>query len=199
MQKEKRFLTYDDQIKLLKNKNLSIENETIAKKYLKQFSYYSLISGYKDIFKIEKNGNYKSDASFDKIVALYTFDEALRNIFLHEIIRIEKNIKSLYSYSFCKTYGDKQQDYLNVNNYNYNKYQKEVNEFTAIVQNLLSNPEKYTYINYNIKKYGTVPLWVIIHTLTFGNIAKMYSFSKQSLQSQISKNFHQVYSSLILF
>lgn len=193
MQKEKRFLSYDEQIKLLKNKKLKIENDEIAKDALKRFSYYSLISGYKDIFKVEKNGNYKSDATFNKIVTLYNFDEALRNIFLHEIIRIEKSIKSIYSYTFCEEYGDKQKDYLNVNNYNYSKYQKEINEFTSIIQNLLNSPEKYTYINYNIKKYGTVPLWVIIHTLTFGNLAKMFSFSKQSFQSKISKNYPDVY------
>ena len=108
MEKKKRFLTYEEQIDLLKKKNLNIENDKNAIGFLKRFSYYSLISGYKDIFKIEKNGNYRSDASFKKIVTLYTFDEILKNSILHEIIRIEKHIKSLYSYSFCELYGDKQ-------------------------------------------------------------------------------------------
>ena len=64
----------------------------------------------------------------------------------------------------------------------------------SIVQNLLRSPEKYNYVNYNITKYGTVPLWVIIQTLTFGNLSKMYMFSNQSLQSQIARNFKNVYS-----
>lgn len=190
----KRFLTYEEQIELLKNKKLHIDNEDDAVSYLKQYGYYSLISGYKDIFKIEKNGNYKSDATFNKIVSLYIFDEYLRHLVLHEIIKIEKHIKSLYSYSFCLLYGDKQDDYLNVTNYNYSKYQKEINDFVSIVQNLLRSPEKYNYVNYNITKYGTVPLWVIIQTLTFGNLSKMYMFSNQSLQSQIARNFENVYS-----
>ena len=188
----KRFLTYEEQIELLKNKKLHIDNEDDAVSYLKQDGYYSLISGYKDIFKIEKNGNYKSDATFNKIVSLYIFDEYLRHLVLHEIIKIEKHIKSLYSYSFCLLYGDKQDDYLNVTNYNYSKYQKEINDFVSIVQNLLRSPEKYNYVNYNITKYGTVPLWVIIQTLTFGNLSKMYMFSNQSLQSQIARNFKNV-------
>lgn len=50
----KRFLTYEEQIELLKSKKLYIGDEDYAIKKLKQFSYYSLITGYKDIFKIEK-------------------------------------------------------------------------------------------------------------------------------------------------
>ena len=189
----KRFLTYEEQIDLLKSKQLTIEDENSAISYLKEYSYYSLISGYKDIFKTEKNGNYRSDASFQKIVSLYIFDEYLRHRFLHEIIRIEKHIKSLYSYSFCSLYGDKQNDYLNVTNYNYSTYQKDVNDFVSIVQRLLRSPEKYRYVQYNINKYGTVPLWVVIQTLTFGNLSKMFMFSNQKLQSQISRNFDNVY------
>lgn len=190
---EKRFLTYEQQIELLKSKKLFIPDEEKAIESLKQYSYYSLISGYKDIFKIEKNGDYKDDASFEHIVSLYTFDDYLRNRFLHEIIRIEKKIKSLYSYSFCRLYGDKQSDYLNVTNYNYSHYQEEINEFVSIVQKTLNHPEKYAYVNYNIKKYGTVPLWVIIQTLTLGNISKMYMFSTQQLQSQIAREFEHIY------
>ena len=49
---QKIFLNYDQQIEKLKNeKNLLIDNEVYAKEILKQTSYYSLIGGYKDIFK----------------------------------------------------------------------------------------------------------------------------------------------------
>ena len=46
------FLSYDQQIEKLKNeKNLQIDDEAYAKEILRQTSYYSLIGGYKDIFK----------------------------------------------------------------------------------------------------------------------------------------------------
>ncbi len=190
---EKRFLTYEEQIELLKSKNLIITDQHKAIDMLKRYSYYSLISGYKDIFKTEKNGNYRKGTLFEYIVALYTFDDYLRNIFLHEIIRIEKHIKSLYSYSFCEIYGDKQSDYLNATNYNYSVYQKEINDYLSIAQYTLDKPEKYPYVQYNKNKYGTVPLWVIIQTFTFGNLSKIYMFSKQELQSKIAREFECVY------
>lgn len=190
---EKRFLTYEQQINLLKSKNLTIENDELAKTFLARYGYYSLISGYKGIFKIERNGNYRQDATFDKIVRLYTFDEYLRHSVLHEIIRIEKNIRSLYSYSFCNLYGDNQNDYLNANNYNYSMYQTDINTFISKVQGTLRHPENYPCVHYNVRTYNSVPLWVIIQTITFGSLSKMFMFSKQQLQSQIARNYDSIY------
>ena len=190
---EKKFLTYDEQINLLKSKKLEIENVELAISQLKKYGYFSLVSGYKDIFKIEKNGNYKTGTTLEDIIYLYLFDDYLRNTFLQEIIRIEKHIKSLYSYSFCALYGDKQSDYLNVNNYNYGHYQKDINVFITLVNNILDNPERYKYIKHNITTYGSVPLWVLIQSLTLGNVSKMYNFSSNKLQSQIAREFKNVY------
>ena len=57
------FLSYDEQIEKLKNeKNLQIDDEVYAKEILRQTSYYSLIGGYKNIFKkfkLNKNQNIK--------------------------------------------------------------------------------------------------------------------------------------------
>lgn len=194
MSKNKCFLTYDEQIQLLKNKKLAFIDENRAVEYLQRFGYYSLVSGYKDIFKVERNGNFRSDARFEDIVSLYLMDDSLRSIFLNQLLSIEKHIKSLYSYYFCEMYGDKQNDYLNVTNYNYSQFQSDVNKFVSILQDTINNSGKYPYIDYNIKTYTTVPLWVIIQTLTFGNISKLYNFSNPSLQSKISSNFTNVYS-----
>ena len=60
---QKIFLNYDQQIEKLKNeKNLLIDNEAYAKEILKQTSYYSLIGGYKDIFKNPTTKKYKDGA-----------------------------------------------------------------------------------------------------------------------------------------
>ena len=191
--KDKRFLTYEEQVELLRSKNLIIMDENKAINTLKRYSYYSLISGYKDIFKIEKNGKYKDNTLFEHIEALYVFDDYLRNIFLHEIIRIEKHIKSLYSYSFCTLYGDNQSDYLNATNYNYEQYQDGVNKLISTIQKNLDHSEKYPYVNYNQQKYGTVPFWIIIQTLTIGNISKIFFYSRQELQSQVAREFENIY------
>lgn len=49
---EKKFLTYDQQIEKLQNeKQLTISDVPAAIHTLEHISYYSLIGGYKDLFK----------------------------------------------------------------------------------------------------------------------------------------------------
>ena len=134
-----------------------------AKEILRQTSYYSLIGGYKDIFKNPTTKKYKDGTKFEDIVELYYFDESLRHLFLRYIIKVENEIKSQISYYFTEKNGENQQEYLGISNYH--------------------------YINHAQKKYGNVPLWVLTNALTFGNISKMYMLLPQDLQIKISKNY----------
>lgn len=57
---EKKFLTYDQQIeKLQKEKQLTISDVPAAIQMLEHISYYSLIGGYKDLFKHKPSGKYQ--------------------------------------------------------------------------------------------------------------------------------------------
>ena len=65
------FFSYQQQIeKLVKEKDLLIADEEYAKEMLKRYSYYSLISGYKDIFKNTTTKTYKKGTRFEDIVNL---------------------------------------------------------------------------------------------------------------------------------
>ena len=113
------FFSYQQQIeKLVKEKDLLIADEEYAKEMLKRYSYYSLISGYKDIFKNTTTKTYKKGTRFEDIVNLYEFDASLRELFLKYLLRVEWEIKSLISYHFCEKFGENQVAYLNINNYN---------------------------------------------------------------------------------
>lgn len=45
---DKPFKTYNEQISILKSRNVYIKNEVTVKQCLTDISYYSLINGYKD-------------------------------------------------------------------------------------------------------------------------------------------------------
>lgn len=132
----KTFLNYNQQIEKLKNeKNLRIDDVTYAKEILRQTSYYSLIGGYKDIFKNPTTKLYKDGTRFEDIVELYYFDEALRQLFLRYLIKVENEIKSQVSYFFTEKYGENQREYLKVANYNYagKKNQRDINRLIKIL------------------------------------------------------------------
>jgi len=89
------FLDYDQQIEKLKNeKNLQIDDAIYVKEILRQTSYYSLMGGYKDIFKNPTTKKYKDGTRFEDIAELYYFDELLRQLFLRYLIKVENEIKS---------------------------------------------------------------------------------------------------------
>lgn len=190
---EKTFKTIEEQIQLLKNRNLYIENDEKAKEILSNNNYYYLINGYKDLFldkkrKIEK---FYSETSLEEIYSLYEFDRKIRIIFLEYILLIEKRIDTYIAYEFSKNYGHK--DYLipeNFNNISRNKelINKFINDIKLEISHQYKNSNKM--ITHYIDKYSYIPLWVLIRILSFGKVSKFYSFMKQKEQNNISRKFN---------
>ncbi len=119
MKNYKTFKSYDEQIEFLtEKKGLIINDKENAINLLKKHSYFDLINGYKFPFK-SKNGIYKKNTQFEDIYYLYCFDDEVRFSLMKRLMEVEVHIKSLLSYSFCETFGDKQQQYLDATNYNY--------------------------------------------------------------------------------
>lgn len=199
LKQDKPFMTYEQLIqKLSEEKKLEISDKDYAIKLLKEHSYFALISGYKSPFK-GKDGNYKVHTSIQDIYALYIFDDSLRALFLQYILKIENHVKSLISYSFCETYGDAQQHYLNPTKYNFNsKNQDDVNELVTRLIKITTDPKNYPYIKHQKRKHGNIPLWVMMKALTLGTVSKMYSFLPQNIQHNISKEFAYVHESMLV-
>ena len=195
----KPFMTYEQLIHKLKDeKKLEINDTDYAIKLLKEHSYFALISGYKGPFK-QKDGTYKIHVSIQDIYTLYLFDDALRTLFLEYILKIEKHVKSLISYSFCEAYGEEQQHYLNATKYNYTPTnQDDVNELITRLTKIINDPKNYPYIKHQKNQYGNIPLWVMMKALTLGTVSKMYSFLPQSIQHNVSKEFEYVHEGMLV-
>ncbi|MDO5424381.1 MAG: Abi family protein [Eubacteriales bacterium] len=187
----KPFLSYEQQIdKLRHDKQLLIFDTEYAKRILSELSYYSLIGGYKDLFKNPVSGKYSYGVTFEEIVAFYYFDEELRSLFLKYILHVERHMKSMLSYYFSEKYGEQQSAYLDEQNYNLNeKNKQEIQRLVKSLQKSVSMPTQYTYIAHHIKTYKNVPLWVAMNALTFGQVSKMYQYATSDVRTKISKNF----------
>jgi len=92
---------------------LTISDHDYAKKMLRQIGYFSLIGGYKTPFKNPTTKKYKDGTTLEDIIALYKFDENLRELFLKYILQIERHLRSLLSYYFTDKHGEQQIHYLN--------------------------------------------------------------------------------------
>ena len=190
----KNFLTYEQQLYILEyDKQLAIPNHEYATKKPEELSYYSLIGGYKSLFKHAPSNKYIYGVTFDELVSFYYFDEELRTLFLKYILHVERHIKSMFSYHFCEKYGEQQSMYLDIANYNHTrKNHRELLRLTHSLQKVIAVPSKYAYIEHSVNTYHNVPLWVATNALTFGQISKMYQYATTDIRTKISKNFQNV-------
>ncbi|MBQ8637691.1 MAG: Abi family protein [Lachnospiraceae bacterium] len=190
----KPFLTFQAQISFLEqNKNLLVANHAFAEAMLKQIGYFSLIGGYKTPFKNSTTQKYIDGTRFEDIVAMYHFDENLRELFLKYILKVERHIRALLSYHFTEKYGESQAMYLNPANYNPTpRYISGIRRLISTLDNLANRNSDYPYINHQRQVYGNVPLWVLTNGITFGTLSKFYEYATQDIQSKVARNFERV-------
>ena len=190
----KRFLTYDEQISFLsEQKQLIIEDQEYAKRILFQTGYFALVNGYKRIFKNPQTNKFQVGVRFEDVYGMYCFDRNLRSILLKYILICEQTIKSSLSYHFCQIYGEDQKAYLNPINYlqseNHSRIIKKLIQKMSVQ---LNENSSYYYIRHYVKRYQSVPFWVLVNSLTLGQVSKMYSCQKSRVKIQICKDFGEI-------
>lgn len=191
----KPFLTYSQQIQLLRDKQLIVDDTVSTEAALHQYGYFPLVSGYKDLLKNPTTKKYKDGTTFNDLIAVYRFDEQLRELTLRYLLHIERHIRSALSYAFCDKFGDTQTAYVLPQNYDTSTPDKsrDVNKLIQkFIKPLVDHPTQYPHIEHHKSKHQNVPLWVLINALTFGTISKMYKYSKPQVQSAVSREFEAI-------
>lgn len=185
--KLKKYKTNEQLIEYLKSKNVIVEDEEVALKNIEKYSYYSIVNGYKSVFKNEDN-NYKTNVSFEEIFALYEFDKNIKAIFLKFILEIEVIIKTLIANTLAKKYGV--QEYLRIENLDQNsKDDLKINLIQKINKEIEDNYNKHLAIKHYRDIYNFIPPFVLTKILTFGVTSRYYGLMKQNDRQDISKYF----------
>ena len=185
----KEFKSTNELIEILNSKGVSIKNENNVRYLIEKYSYYSVINSYKWIFKIGEN--YKNNASFEEIFAMYKFDKNLKIIMLKYILETEAVIKTKIANLFAEKYG--LEDYLNINNFNLKENNSNLEHIKKLIEEIKNEIDKgngkHDTITHYTSKYGFVPPWVVTKILSLGTISKFYGLMKQQDRQEISKLF----------
>lgn len=95
----KPILSTKEHIKLLKSRNLIINNYKFAENTLNNVNYYNL-SGYLYVFEDKSNTNLRThnftDVNFEEVFEFFKIDTKIRHLLLSCIFYIEVYIKILY-------------------------------------------------------------------------------------------------------
>jgi len=184
----KTFKTIDEQIDILKSKGLQIDDIDYAKLVLLRENYF-FISGYRHLFlRSPKDRMFLPGTDFKELYAMFNFDRQIRNIFFKNIMIVENNAKSIFSYQLSKKYGIKEKDYLNLSNFDRsNDKIRQVNDLIKkIKRQIRVNGGQHSATMHYISNYGYVPFWVVVKVLSFGLISELYTIMKREDQKEIA-------------
>lgn len=185
------FKTLDEQIQILKGKGLVIDDIDYAKDIILRENYFFLM-GYRHLFMDSENPKqFKSGTTFKELYSLFYFDRQLRNIMFKNILIIENNCKSIFSYTLSQKYGYKESDYLRPSNYNQSpERQRQVNDLLKKMKRQIRvNGGQHEATKHYINNYGYIPLWIVVKVLSFGITSELYTIMKLSDQKEIAKEF----------
>ena len=87
-----------ESIEILRERGLSITDESKAQHYLSHIGYYRLSAYMHPLLRMPKEEHlFKEGASFDKVMTLYRFDKKLRMLLFNEIEKSNFVITGFYS------------------------------------------------------------------------------------------------------
>ena len=185
---EKTFKTLDEQIQILQNKGLVISDINQTKEILLRENYFFLM-GYRHIFfKSTQERVFIPGTTFEELYAIFNFDRQIRNIFFKNILIVENNAKSIFSYQLSKNYGFKENDYLNPKNFNRDASKKrQVNDLLKKIQRQIRiNGGQHAATQHYLNNYGYLPLWIVVKVLSFGIVSELYTILKKEDQEAIA-------------
>ena len=172
--------TIEEQIKLLKSREVVIEDENFAKKFLRIYNYY-FVTGYLHPYKASDD-KYKN-ISFNGIATQIKFDMRLREICMYALDIIEKGLKTIIAYEFSHNYENGNIAYA------YSLYfPNDEDKHTRLMEHYnvsLNNNKELPYVKHNMKTYEILPTWVAIELFTLGNIEKFFSMLDTNTKKKI--------------
>ena len=197
----KTFKTIDEQIEILKSKGLKIDDIDYAKSILLRENYF-FISGYRHLFlKSPKDRMFIPGTDFKELYALFNFDRQIRNIFFKNILIVENNAKSIFSYQLSRKYGIKEKDYLNPSNFDRSSDKsRQVNDLLKkIKRQIRVNGGQHSATMHYMTNYGYVPFWVVVKVLSFGLISELFTIMKREDQKEIAELYGISVESLLVY
>lgn len=195
----KPFLTIQEQVDLLRTRGMRVDDETPG--VLMREGYYSIVNGYKDPFidaeETARAGEdrYIEGSRFSDLCALYTFDRELRSLTFRYLILAEAKVKTAVAYTFSEAHRSPN-DYLLQSSFcseqefapssDGTEYAKEVSGLTGILGRRAERSDS-GFVSHYRDAYGSVPLWVLVNDLTFGNMEHFFNLMKLEEKRAVCK------------
>ncbi len=178
--------TYEEQIKLIKEKGFVISNddEKASIEFLQKVNYYRLSAYYLPFRKAD--GEFFSGIKFSRIKRIYEFDSRVRALVFGIIEDIEIYLRTQLAYNLSHKYGAL--GYLNVTTYS-DKHRHD--KFLEKVSGCIDDNKNTLVVRHHREKYDSkFPLWVIIEFFSIGMLSYLYNDLHTEDKKNISKEMY---------
>lgn len=184
--------TLDEQIAILRGRNMVINDEFKAKEILFDIGYYRL-GVYWFPFELSypqkhnRNHNFKDQTLFEDAVKLYYFDFNLRNLLIKALSRIEIAFRTKVSYIVSNHYKDSPTWFVDTNVVS----RQQASSFYKKVYKQIQKDSKVIALHHSHHindKYA--PAWKTLEFMTLGEVFHLYkSLKDEKVKEKVSNAF----------
>lgn len=197
---DKDFTTFEEQIELLKTRNLNFISEETAMNALGRFGYYSIINGYNDPYvdKVDGEDVYHDGVTFEQIYSLYTLDRNVRNRVMDAMQEIEDLLRTAVAHTLAKDFSADHTQYLDPSNFRTGKMRTDGFQRDSILKkfNKIMKDETQPIKHYR-EKYGNIPPWILLKGASFGNLVNFIKLLKGPQKDNVISMIYNIPVSMI--
>jgi len=188
MSNDKFFLTYNQQMKKLRNDKHILCNGSYHKKILIRAGYFNIVNGYKSPFisgqNASGNHSYISNTSISQFQAVKKFDDELRSFLLKYITQVEEEIRTLTGYKFDECNENGKIPWYDINAYSPNKSLQEKMSVISKAYSELSKSQ-LDYVKFYMDNHKQIPTWIMIKVVNFSTFIDILRFSKTDVSHSL--------------
>lgn len=182
--------TFEEQLKILRKRNLIIDDENSAIDILSRVNYYRL-SAYMLTFKSDDTFFYNT--TLEDIYDTYCFDKKLRNLLVAVLESTEIEFRTHIAYHIAHKYGAL--GHLDSNNFNKAHFHE---KYVSVIKNEIDRNREDLFIKHHKTKYnGQLPIWVVMEITTFGTLSMFFNNLKIEDKKAIGKMCGNIHYSML--
>lgn len=197
MSEDKNFLTYNQQMRKLRNDKKILCQGSAHKRVLVRAGYFNIVNGYKTPFVsgLDTNGNhsYISGTSIDQMQAVKKFDEQLRSFLLKYITQVEEEIRTLSGYKFDECNDNGNIPWYSTEAYSPNKSLQDKMNVISNAYNELSR-SRLDYVSFYMGNHKQIPTWIMFKVVKFSTFIDLIKYSKMDVSHSLC-NLYNMYDS----
>jgi len=162
--------TYQEQLQILKDRGLTVSDESHALHLLQHHNYYRL-SAYRFPFTTSANPDqFLPGTTFEQLWSLYHFDRTLRQFVSEALKRVEISVRAHWAYVLGHAYGAQAYEDSKV----FHVPVRHTDALGKLDSEL--NRSHEDFVEHYRKKYGMTrpPIWAACEVMTFGLLSRFY-------------------------